>query len=69
MILKDRWPGITYIEYSYAGPNNTRMVDWCYLDKKIIFNTDIGETVILIEEKTKHRNVVLHSWTILFKKG
>ena len=68
MILQDRWPGITYIEYSYAGKHGVREIDWCYLDKKILFNTDVSEAVILIQDNTRQEKVVLHSWIILFNK-
>ena len=68
VILKDRWPGITYIEYSYAGKGGVREIDWCFVDKKIIFSTDIADTIYLIEDKTNQKQVVLHHWTVLFKK-
>lgn len=68
VILKDRWPGITYIEYSYAGKNGTREIDWCFVDKKIIFNTDIANTIHQIEDGSKQKSVVLRSWTVLYKK-
>jgi hypothetical protein len=68
VILKDRWPGITYIEYSYAGRHCLREVDWCFIDKKIVFDTDVAEAVMLIEDKTQHEAVVIRSWKILFKK-
>jgi hypothetical protein len=65
----DRWPGITYVEYSYVTKGNVREIDWGFINKKIIFDSDIAEVVILIEEKTRAERVVLHSWKVLFKKG
>ena len=64
----DRWPGITYVEYSYASKGKAREVDWCFINKKILFDTDVAEAVVLIEGKTKQERVVLHSWRILFKR-
>jgi hypothetical protein len=69
VILMDRWPGITYVEYSYLARNGTREIDWGFINKKIIFDSDIAEAVIVIEEKTKAERIVLHSWKVLLKKG
>jgi hypothetical protein len=69
VILMDRWPGITYVEYSHVKKGNVREMEWCFINKKIIFDRDISDAVILIEDKTKAERVVLHSWKILFKRG
>ena len=61
IILEERWPGITYVEYSYQGPFNTRNVDWGFVDYRIVYDTDISKTAFLIQSKTGYKNVVIRN--------
>jgi hypothetical protein len=59
------YPGVTYITYDYDGKGCSRQQEWVYLSEKIWFKKDIANTVIKIERKTGHKNVVILNWKII----
>ena len=68
VVLEDRLPGVTFVTYSYTARPGVREMDYCFWDKKLTHDKDIGQLQMEIEEKTKKEAVIIHSWQVLRKK-
>lgn len=65
ILISERWPGITYVEYSFEGPFGTRSIDWCYVDFKVTFDNDVFKVHNLIQDKTGRKKVVMRNIIVL----
>ena len=67
VIWEDRITSVTWIEYSYRGTSCARMLDTCFLDADIKYINDIVEAQIMISDKTKQQDIVIHSFKRIYK--
>jgi len=65
VIWQDRIEKISMVTYSY-GTGTSRNMDTAFVEE-IKFTNDYINAMVLIQDKTKRSNIMIHSWQNLYK--
>lgn len=65
VIWEDRVNKISMVTYSY-GTTSERNMDTAFVEE-IKFTKDYINAIVLIQDKTKRHNVMIHSWQNIYK--